>query len=99
MNQFIKTKIKIPSEDRIFNVDPTGLAPVSLLVKGRILLHKLQAQVHKSHFNKFNKKQKPPKSEEFVLTSSGPAVYANSTFWSHYIRLINLVKNDFVDNF
>ena len=33
-------KLKTPSEDRIFSVDPTGLAPVSLRVDGRILLHK-----------------------------------------------------------
>ncbi len=89
-------KLKIPSEDRIFNMDPTGFAPVSLLVKGRILLHKLQARVHKCYSNKFNKKQKPPKSEAFVLTSSGPAVYANSTFWLHYIKPINYVNSPFI---
>ena len=74
-------------------VDPTGFAPVSLLVKGRILLHKLQAQVHGYYFNKFDKKQKPPKSEAFVLTSSGLAIYANSTFWTHYTRIITLVND------
>lgn len=43
----IKLEIKksyIKMSIRFFNVDPTGLTPVSLLVKGRILLHKLQAQ-------------------------------------------------------
>ena len=41
-------KLKTPSEDRIFNVDPTGLTPVSPVVKNGILLHKLRAQVHKN---------------------------------------------------
>ncbi len=65
-------KLKIPSEDEIFNVDPTRFALVSPLTKGRILLHKLQARVHGCYFNKFDKKQKPPKSEAFVLVSGEP---------------------------
>ena len=42
-------KLKIPSEDRTFNVDPTGLTPVSPFVKDGILLHKLQAQGPRKH--------------------------------------------------
>ena len=39
-------KLKIPSEDRTFNMDPTGFKPASPLAKGSILSHKLQARVH-----------------------------------------------------
>ena len=30
----------------LFGVDPTGLAPASLRVDGKILLYKLQARIH-----------------------------------------------------
>ena len=59
-------KLKIPSEDRTFSVDPTRFALVSLLVKGRILLHKLQARAHKPILSDFKNKTKTPKMEAFV---------------------------------
>jgi len=47
MIQFTKfKKLKIPSEDRSFSVDPTGLAPVSLCVENNMLLYTLRARVH-----------------------------------------------------
>ena len=80
MNQFSKIKkLKIPSEDRIFTMDPTRFALVSLLVKGRILLHKLQARVHNSILSDFWHKTKTPKNGGLCLTSSESAIYANST--------------------
>ncbi len=45
-------KIKIPSEDRIFNVDPTGLTPVSSGANADMLLYTPRAQVHKKSINK-----------------------------------------------
>ena len=49
MNKEIKSwKLKIPSMvDRISSVDPAGLAPAPLLTKGSILLHEIQARVHR----------------------------------------------------
>ena len=57
-------------------MDPTGLAPVSLLAKGRILLHKLQAQVHVSHDNKKRKdSQVSPFSPQADLARRIGAIY------------------------
>jgi len=45
-------KLKTPSEDRIFNVDPTGLTPVSSGANADMLLHTPRAQVHRNSVNK-----------------------------------------------
>ncbi len=86
-------KIKIPSEDRIFNVDPTGFAPVSSLAKGRILLHKLRARIHILILTDLKIKQKPLKFRGLCLASGELAIYANTAFWSHYIKHLTFVKN------
>ena len=52
MTQFLKNKNPVRFSNRIFNVDPTRFALVSLRVKSRILLNKLQARVHKSSVTK-----------------------------------------------
>jgi len=57
--EYKNRKLKIPSEDRTFSVDPTRFALVSLLVKGRILLHK-------PILSDFKNKTKTPKMEAFV---------------------------------
>lgn len=92
-------KIKTISKDSFYYVDPTRFALVSLRVEGRILLHKLQARAHMFDFISFRIKTKTPEIGGICLTRRGSAVYANSTFWSHYIKPTNLVNNDFVDNF
>jgi len=69
-------KIKTPSEDRIFNVDPTGLTPVSPVVKNGILLHKLRAQGPQKYF----KTKRALLQELSLLTTGMPAIYANSVF-------------------
>jgi len=52
---------------RFLDVDPAGVAPASPLTKGRILLHKLQAQVHKTIVSDLPYQTKiPEKSETFV---------------------------------
>src|SRR3990167_4496287 len=94
MNFKILIQLKNPSnEDRFSSVDPTGLAPVSLLVKGRILLHKLQARIHRLNFIRFLIKTKTPEIGGLCLTSSESAIYANSTFWFYYIIPPNCVNN------
>ena len=89
-------KIKIPSEDRSFNMDPTGLAPASLLAKGRILLHKLQARVHDSHDNKKRKdSQVSPFSPQVDLACKIGAIYPLQKW---YQKIRSFVKRSTVDN-
>ena len=45
---------KPANESRFLSVDPTGIAPVSLRVDGRVLLYKLQARIHDIYINKKN---------------------------------------------
>ncbi len=88
-------KIKTIQADSFYNVDPTGFTPVSPLVKGRILLHKLRAQGPRKDV----KTKEAPLQELPLFDKRRPVVYTDSTFYSYYIKLINLVKNLFVDNF
>ena len=78
--KFIFPIKKSPVGERLFSVDPTGFAPVSLLVKGRILLHKLQARIHDYNFNINNGNKKSPLSRTSSVTSSKPVIYTNPTF-------------------
>ena len=101
INQFTMFKMKKiktilrQAQNSFYYVDPTGLTPVSPLVKNGILLHKLRAQGPQRY-----RKTKRALSQELSLLTSGlPAIYANSVFWSYCIKLTNLVKYNFVDNF
>lgn len=38
-------KLKIPSRDRIFNMDPAGFAPASLGANANMLLHTIRARI------------------------------------------------------
>lgn len=89
-------KLKTPSKDRIFNMDPTGLAPASLLAKGRILLHKLQARVHVLHDNKKRKgPQVSPFSPQADLARRIGAIYPLQRC---YQNIKPFVKQMIVDN-
>ncbi len=61
---------------RFFNVDPTGLTPVSPLVKGRILLHKLRAQGPRKDV----KTKEAPLQELLLFDKWRPVIYTDSTF-------------------
>lgn len=76
----IKPIKKSPSEERFFSVDPARLALALLLVKGRILLHKLQARIHGFDFSMLKIKNKIPAKRRLYLTSSEPIIYMNPTF-------------------
>ncbi len=82
-------KLKIPSEDRIFNVDPTGLTPVSSGANADMLLYTPRAQVHKSSVNKkalFCKKA-------FSLAPDFGPRWTTSALYLQYSKLFGFVNS------
>jgi len=60
-------KLKIPSEDRIFSVDPTRFALVLLLTKGSILLHEIRARIHGVNAIRFRIKTKASENRRLMF--------------------------------
>ncbi len=81
-------KLKIPSEDRIFNVDPTGLTPVSSGANADMLLYTPRAQVHR---DSVNKKTLFCKKASLLAPDFGPW-WATSALCSQYSRLFGFVN-------
>ena len=52
---------KVPLGEKLFCVDPAGLAPASLLVKGNMLLYTPQARIHK----RMLKRKEPFRKDSF----------------------------------
>lgn len=76
----IKINKKSLNKERLFSVDPARFALASLLTKGRILLHKLQARIHALIFYHNLIKNKVPAEQRPYLVSSKSVVYTNPTF-------------------